>query len=81
MVEAQQSVLTPEIMVKYIDDQNLNRGFNYLFRYISGGNDLNKNFNYNALLVEDHGNASVALENLLEKGELPSVTNMDWAPG
>ena len=41
------------------------------------GNDLNKNFNYNALLVEDHGNASVALENLLEKGELPSVTNMD----
>ena len=30
------------IMVKYTDDENLNRGFNYLFRYISGGNDLNK---------------------------------------
>jgi hypothetical protein len=38
------------IIVKCTDDENMNLGFNYLFRYISGANDLKKKQHDNSSL-------------------------------
>jgi len=55
------------IMVKYIDDQNLNRGFNYLFRYISGGNDLNKKIKMTTPVHMERGDEKSSMEFVLPR--------------
>ena len=55
------------IMVKYIDDQNLNRGFNYLFRYISGGNDLSKKINMTTPVHMERGEKKSSMEFVLPR--------------
>ena len=55
------------IMIKYIDDQNLNRGFKYLFRYISGGNDLNKKIEMTTPVHMERGDKNSSMEFVLPR--------------
>ena len=55
------------IMVKYIDDQKLNRGFNYLFRYISGGNDSNKKIQMTTPVHMERGDENSSMEFVLPR--------------
>ena len=55
------------IMVKYIDYENLNRGFNYLFRYISGGNDLNKKIKMTTPVHMERGDKKSSMEFVLPR--------------
>ena len=55
------------IMVKYIDDQNLNRGFKYLFRYISGGNDINKKIEMTTPVHMERGDKNSSMEFVLPR--------------
>ena len=55
------------IMAKYIDDENINRGFNYLFRYISGGNDLSKKINMTTPVHMERGEKKSSMEFVLPR--------------
>ncbi len=55
------------IMAKYIDDKNMNRGFNYLFRYISGGNDLSKKINMTTPVHMERGEKKSSMEFVLPR--------------
>ena len=53
------------IMAKYIDAENMNRGFNYLFRYISGVNDLNKKISMTTPVHMERGEKESSIEFVL----------------
>jgi len=55
------------IIVKYTDDENMNRGFNYLFRYISGANDLNKKINMTTPVYKERGKKESSMEFVLPR--------------